>query len=174
MSRTAFDVKLSRHEVKHSLHWSCQRFFTSEEPEVTLEERHAWIRLVVSVVVYGVYVAVLLGQAEGRTLVEVEYAAALLWTIGGGIAGTILMEIVVAAVRPGSLVTDERDREIGRFGSHTGQAFVAIGALAGMLMAVAGWDRFWIANVIYLCFILSAVLESVAKIFLYRAGVPRW
>lgn len=140
---------------------------------MTLEERRAWIMLVVSVVGYGVYVVVVLLNAEGRPLAETEYAAALLWTIGAGIAAAILLEIVLSMVRPGSLVKDERDREIGRFGDQTGQAFVVIGAVAAMLMAVAGWDRFWIANVIYLCFVLSAVVGSMAKLSLYHGGVPQ-
>jgi hypothetical protein len=38
------------------------------------------------------------------------------------------------------------------------------------LMALAEWDHFWIANVIYLTFVLSAVVGSVAKIFAYRQG----
>jgi len=49
---------------------------------------------------------------------------------------------------------------------------VIIGATAAMLMAMAGWDRFWIANVIYLCFILSAILGSVTKIIAYRTSFP--
>ena len=57
-------------------------------------------------------------------------------------------------------------------GDYTGQSFVIIGATAAMLMAMAGWDRFWIANVIYLCFILSAILGSVTKIIAYRTSFP--
>jgi len=72
----------------------------------------------------------------------------------------------------GSRLTDARDREIGRVGDYTGQSFVIIGATAAMLMAMAGWDRFWIANVIYLCFILSAILGSVTKIIAYRTSFP--
>jgi hypothetical protein len=72
----------------------------------------------------------------------------------------------------GSRLKDARDREIGRVGDYTGQSFVIIGATAAMLMAMAGWDRFWIANVIYLCFILSAILGSVTKIIAYRTSFP--
>jgi hypothetical protein len=39
-----------------------------------------------------------------------------------------------------------RDKEIGRLGEYTGQSFVVIGAVAAMLMAMAGWDHFWIAT----------------------------
>jgi hypothetical protein len=72
----------------------------------------------------------------------------------------------------GSRLRDARDREIGRVGDYTGQSFVIIGATAAMLMAMAGWDRFWIANVVCLCFILSAIPGSVTKIIAYRTGFP--
>jgi hypothetical protein len=49
-----------------------------------------------------------------------------------------------------------------------------IGAAAAMLMAMASWDRFWIANTIYLSLVLSTVLASAIKVTAYRRGLPRW
>ncbi|MEW9533909.1 hypothetical protein [Microbispora sp. NPDC049125] len=142
---------------------------------MTLEQRRAWIRLVVTVAAYGGYVAVVLGRTGGRPLTEAPYAAALLWSIGAAIVATIVAEVVIGAVNPkASLVKDVRDREIGRLGDHVGQSFVVIGAVAAMLMAVAGWDRFWIANVIYLCFALSSLLGNVTKVVVYGGSLPRW
>jgi hypothetical protein len=46
--------------------------------------------------------------------------------------------------------------------------------VAALLMAMAEWDHFWIANVIYLAFVLSAILGSVAKIVAYRRGFQPW
>jgi len=66
------------------------------------------------------------------------------------------------------------DREIYRFGEYIGQSFVVIGGVAALLMAMAEWDHFWIANVIYLTFVLSAMLGSVAKIVAYRRGFQPW
>lgn len=142
---------------------------------MTHEEKRAWIRLVAAVLAYGGYAAVLAARADGRPLTAVPYAAALLWSVGASIAGSIVAEIVLGAVIPkASRAKDVRDREIGRLGEHTGQSFVVIGAVAAMLMAMAGWDRFWIANVIYLCFALSAVLGSTTKVILYRGSFPQW
>ena len=141
---------------------------------MTHEEKRAWIRLVVAVLGYAAYLGVVLSRADGA-LTEAPYAAVLLWTVGAGIAAAIVAEIVMAAVDPGaSRVTDVRDREIGRLGDHVGQAFVAIGAVAAMLMAMADWDTFWIANVIYLFFTLSAIVGGIAKVVVYRRGVPEW
>lgn len=142
---------------------------------MTHEEKRAWIMLVVSVVAYATYVINVLARADGRPLAEVPYAAALLWTVGVAIAVSILAEIAIGVVTPrASRAKDVRDREIGRLGEHTGQSFVVIGAVAAMLMSMAEWDPFWIANVIYLCFVLSAVLGSITKIIAYRGGFQEW
>ncbi|GIF67744.1 hypothetical protein Ais01nite_57790 [Asanoa ishikariensis] len=142
---------------------------------MTLEQRRAWIGLVVAVIGYSVYLVVVLARADGLPLTEVAYAAPLLWTIGAGIVTAIVAEILFAIVNPGaSLVRDDRDREIGRLGDHVGQPFMVVGAVAAMLMAMADWAPFWIANVIYLGFVLSAVVGGIAKVVVYRAGVPEW
>ncbi|MBY8875104.1 hypothetical protein K7640_25060 [Micromonospora sp. PLK6-60] len=142
---------------------------------MTHEEKRAWTMLVVSVVAYAVYAAVVLSRAGGGPLAATTYAGALLWTVGGAVAVNIVAEIGMGVVNPrASRVKDVRDREIGRLGDHVGQAFVVIGAVSAMLMALAEWDRFWIANVIYLCFVLSAVVGSLTKVIVYRRGVPQW
>ncbi|WCN79659.1 hypothetical protein [Micromonospora sp. LH3U1] len=142
---------------------------------MTHEEKRAWIMLVVSVVGYAVYAAVVLNRADGGPLAAIPYAGVLLWTVGGAIVASIVAEIGVGVVNPrASRVKDVRDREIGRLGDHVGQAFVVIGAVSAMLMALAKWDWFWIANVIYLCFVLSAAVGSLAKVIVYRKGVPQW
>ncbi|MBB2948539.1 hypothetical protein FB565_008322 [Actinoplanes lutulentus] len=139
------------------------------------EEKRAWIRLVVAVLGYGVYLAVVLSGSGGRPVHEVAYASALLISVGAAIAAAVAAETAWAALAPGaSRASDERDREIGRLGDHVGQAFVVIGAVAAMLMAMAEIDHFWIANVIYLGFVLSAILGGIAKVVVYRTGVPQW
>jgi hypothetical protein len=140
---------------------------------MTHQEKRAWIMLVVTVITYAAYTVIILGRAHGRPLPDVPYAVTLLWTVGVSIVASIVLDIATAGPRRERL-TDVRDRQIGRFGDQTGQAFVIIGALAAMLMAMAGWHRFWIANVIYLGFTLSAVLGSIAKIGMYRGRLPQW
>jgi hypothetical protein len=141
---------------------------------MTLEERRAWIRMLAGVGAYVTYVVTVLARTDGRKLTETPYAATLLWSIVAAIVVSIVVEIVVNTVRRGSMVTDERDRAIGRLGDRVGQAFVIIGALAAMLMAMADWHPFWIANVVYLCFALSMALGSIAKVLAYRGSLPQW
>ena len=95
----------------------------------------------------------------------------MLGTIGGSIVLSIILHIFFA---PQIGKKDQREREIHRFGEYTGYAFITIGALAAMVFAMFEFDHFWIANVVYLCFVLSAILGSIAKIVAYRSGLPRW
>ncbi|MEN3360679.1 MAG: hypothetical protein V7637_4661 [Mycobacteriales bacterium] len=142
---------------------------------MTHEEKRAWIRLVVAVLGYAAYVTVIVSRAGGRRLPDVPYASTLVWTVAAAIVAAIAAEAGMAIVVPGaSRAKDVRDREIGVLGEHVGQSFVVIGAVAAMLMAMADWDRFWIANVIYLCFVLSAVLSGVTKVIVYRRRFPEW
>ncbi|WP_238010619.1 hypothetical protein KZZ52_31165 [Dactylosporangium sp. AC04546] len=131
--------------------------------------------LVTAVLAYAAYVVVVLRRAGDGALTDVPYAGPLLWTVGGAIVANIVLEIGLGVVNPrASRAKDVRDREIGRLGDHVGQAFVVIGAVSAMLMAIAEWDFFWIANVIYLCFVLSSVLGSVTKVLVYRGSLPQW
>jgi cell division protein FtsW (lipid II flippase) len=140
---------------------------------MALEEKRAWIMLMVSVCAYAAYLIAVLGRTGA--LAEEPYAGTLLWSIGGAIAVSIVLNIAAVILAPaGARTKDQRDREINRVGEHIGQSFVVIGGLAALLLALAEADHFWIANVIYLAFVLSAVLGSVAKIFAYRRGFQSW
>jgi hypothetical protein len=139
------------------------------------EERTAWIMLVVSLATYGLYVAMILGRAGSAPLEEVSYVDVLLWTTGGAIIGSILLNITGSILmREGAGKKDQRDREIYRFGEYIGQSFLVIGGVAALLMAMAEFHYFWIANAVYLAFFLSGALASVAKIVAYRRGLPAW
>lgn len=66
--------------------------------------------------------------------------------------------------------TDDRDREIDRMATVRTLLVLVAGALAALGMALAEWPHFWIANVIYLAFVLQAVSSAVVKIVAYRRG----
>ena len=135
------------------------------------EEKRAWLLGVVAVGGYGAYVAIILNRAGDTPLADVPYAATLLWSIGAAIVASIVLQIVVSIASPKTAgQKDQRDREINRFGEYIGQSFVIIGGVAALLMALAKLPYFWIANVIYLAFVLSALLGSTAKIVAYRRG----
>ncbi|MFI1466788.1 hypothetical protein [Streptomyces wuyuanensis] len=142
---------------------------------MAFEEKRAWVMGVVAVAAYATYLAVVLGRADGVALAEVPYASVLLWSVGAAIAVTIALHIAIALASPGEAdVKDERDRAITRFGELTGQSFVVLGGVVALVLAMAEADHFWIANTVYLAFVLSAVLGSVARIGAYRWGFQPW
>lgn len=142
---------------------------------MAFEEKRAWIMVVVTIAAYLIYLTLILGRAGSTPLPEVAYAGAMLGSIGGAIAAAIALHILVSIITPeGANQKDQRDREIHRFGEYIGQSFVILGGVAALLMALAKLPHFFIANGIYLAFVLSALLGSTAKIVAYRRGLPQW
>ena len=143
---------------------------------MSYEEKGTWVYLAVSIVGYGVYLSLVLPQlASGVAVEDVDYVAPMLWTIGGAIVAAIVGRILVEIVFPSeSTKGDVRDREIDRLGTRVGGSFVVIGALGALVLSMLEADWFWIANVVYLCFVLSALLESITRLVAYRRGVPTW
>ncbi|WP_433256000.1 hypothetical protein ACQPYK_16050 [Streptosporangium sp. CA-135522] len=139
------------------------------------EEKLAWIMAVVTTVAYATYLTLLLGRTGPTPLAEVPYVPTMLWTIGAAILASIVLRILVSALAPQDAgKKDQRDREINRFGEHAGQSFVVVGGVAACGLAMAEADQFWIANVLYLAFVLSSILGSIAKIVAYRRGFWPW
>ncbi|MFT2816678.1 hypothetical protein [Leifsonia sp. A12D58] len=139
------------------------------------EEKRAWIMLVVSLGAYAIYLGIILSQATATPLVDVQYAPVMLWSIGGAIIAAIILNILASIVSPKDAgKKDQRDREIYRFGEYVGQSFLVIGGVAALTMAMAEVPYFWIANAVYLAFVLSAFLSSFARVIAYRKGLPTW
>jgi hypothetical protein len=116
-------------------------------------------------------VATVLAQAASAPLVDVDYVPAMLWTIATAIAAGIVVNIVVGIFTPRLDQTkDVRDRDIAQLGERVGQAFLVVGGVATLLLAIVEAPYFYIANVVYLCFVLSAVLSSVTRVVVYRRG----
>ena len=142
---------------------------------MSFEEKGAWVSVLVTVGTYVAYLIIILGRADGAPLAEVSYVPTMLWTIGIAIALQILGRIAVAIAKPSEAdKSDVRDKEINRFGDYVGQSLVVVGGLAALIMAMAEVDHFWIANTIYLAFVLSGILAAVTKIIAYRRGFQPW
>jgi hypothetical protein len=142
---------------------------------VTHEEKRAWIIAVLAVAMYAAYLAVVLYRSADTPVAEVSYVSPLLWTVGISIAASIVLSIAVSIGAPKDASRrDQRDREIHRFGEYAGQSFVVIGGVAALGLALAEVDQFWIANVIFAGFTLSAIVGSAAKIAAYRWGFQPW
>jgi len=139
---------------------------------VSYEEKGTWVYLVTSAAAYLVYLAIMLGRVASTPVDQVPYVAVLLWTCGASIVANMAGRMLVEMARPSdSRRADVRDKEIYRSGEYASRWFLVAGAAAAMLMAMAKWDYFWIANVIYLGFVLWAVGGSALKLVAYRRGL---
>jgi hypothetical protein len=148
------------------------------------EEKITWVSAVVAVVVPVAYFAVILSQLGDVPVAEIAYQRTLLIAIGVSIVMTIIGAImtgigtgVAAEIRePGSTDemdigrSDERDKEIGRKGDLVGFYVSSVGVVIALGITMLEYEYFWIANVLYLSFVLGAVIGSVVKLVSYRRG----
>ena len=142
---------------------------------MSYEEKGVWVYLVAGVISYGVYLALVLGQATTVPLAETDYAVPLLASIGISIGLSIVGRILLEIVKPSeSYRSDDRDRAIDRLGDARGQWALIAAALGALVLALLDAPTFWIANVVYLGFVLSGILAFVAKSVMYRRGLPTW
>lgn len=140
------------------------------------EERNVWVTLIVSVLTMAVYVIVVLQQAGGGPLTEVDWVPIMLWTIGGSIGISIVVSILwgmVAGMRDPDGVgkSDQRDRDIAHMSTRVGQAFLVIAGLGVLVLCAFEADWFWIANTMFFGFAVSTVVGSIASVIAYRRGL---
>ena len=139
---------------------------------MSYEEKGIWVYLVTSAGAYAVYLVIIAGRLASTPAAQVPYIAVLLWTAGASMVANMAGRVLVETARPSdSRRADVRDREIYRFGEYASRWFLVAGAAAALVMAMAEVDYFWIANVIYLGFVLWAVAGSVLKLVAYRRGL---
>jgi hypothetical protein len=139
---------------------------------MSYEEKGTWVYLVTSAGAYVVYVVIILGRLQSTPAAEVSYGWVLLWTtVASAVAGTVGRTLVETAGPSESRRRDVRDKEIYRFGEYASRWLVVGGAAVGFVLALAKVNYFWIANVLYLGFVLWAIAGSVVKIVAYRRGL---
>jgi hypothetical protein len=161
-----------------------------QEAVMSFEEKFTWVSGVVSALVAGAYYTFVVGQLRAVPVAEIAYQRPLLIAIGALIVLTIVGAILTAIVTAiGTAVTaeitgegsaedsvgdigrsDERDADINRRGELVGYYVSSAGALGVLALAMLRYDPFWIANALYLSFVVGALVASVAKIVAYRRG----
>ncbi len=145
------------------------------EHDMGYEEKIAWAGVIVSIVHFTIYLSELLTRAATTPMPETPYVDAMLWSIGVAIMVMIVVSIIVAVTTgKHGRETDIRDKQITARAEFTSRGLLIAAALTALIFAMLELDPFWIANVIYLGFFFSAMLEAITKIALYRRGMPAW
>jgi hypothetical protein len=135
------------------------------------EEKHSWIYVVVGVLVPLVYFATVLSEVPGTDVATIGYVRPMLTAIGVGIGASIVLSIVAAIISPREAgKTDVRDKEINRRGEYVGFYVMSVAAIVPLGLTMAKAEHFWIANALYLAFVLAALASAVVKIVAYRRG----
>ena len=146
------------------------------------EEKITWLEGAVALGVPAVYFGIMWGRLADTSASAIEYQSTLLWAIGVSIALTVVGAIltgigsgIAAELREEGSAKDmdrkdERDVTINRKGTVAGH-YVSSGLLVGALaLAMLEYDHFWIANSIYLAFVVGAFVTAVVKLVSYRRG----
>jgi hypothetical protein len=138
-------------------------------------EKSDWVVLVVGVPTLLAYLAVVVPQLLSEPIAEVDWVEPMVFAIVGFVVANVLGNVVVAAINPSEAEqSEQRDREIDRYGERVGNWLVAAGAVAALVLAKARADHFWIANAIFLAGIAGALLSSATKIAAYHGPFQRW
>lgn len=137
---------------------------------MSYEEKGVWALLVTSVAVYLAYAGMVLARAADP-ITGTPYQALLGWSIGATVLVSVVARVLIEVVRPSETDRgDLRDREISRLGVVRSWWLLITGALAALVLALLEAPHFWIANVLYLGFVLQTVTASVVALVAYRRG----
>ncbi|MGV3712940.1 hypothetical protein [Pseudolysinimonas sp.] len=137
---------------------------------MSYEEKYTWLFGIIAPVGYIVYLILTFTTGDGP-LGETSYIWPMVGTIVGAIVVGILSGIVLGILNPKEAgKADQRDREITWFGERAGNSFVVIGGVAALILCFVQAPYAWIANVLYLGFVLSAILTTLVKLSAYHRG----
>ena len=116
---------------------------------MTFLEKGNRVVLVVAVPTLLGYGAVVAPQVLGKPMAEVSWIQPMIFAIVGFVVANVLGNVVAAASNPGEAdKNDERDREIDQFGERVGNWLLVAGSIAALVLTLAEFDYFWIANAI--------------------------
>ena len=140
-------------------------------------ERNTWAQLIASAGGTAVYLAIVLPQLATTPVGEIDWVWPMIWSIVGAIVASIVISIlwgILAGMANPEVehTADLRDREIEQLGDRVGQAFMVIGGLVALVLAMVEGPWFWIGNAIFLGFFFSAFLGGLTRIVVYRRGMP--
>ena len=138
---------------------------------MSYEEKGQVVYLGVTATAYAVYLVLVLPQLSTTPLDEINYQPILLATILVAIFAAIVGRIAVEMIRPSDTVREDvRDRDIGRFGEYVAGLVLGIGMVVPFILALTEAPYFWIANAMYLVYVLQAIVGAIIKLVAYRRG----
>lgn len=138
---------------------------------MSFEEKSTWVMAAVTPTSYAVYLSVVMPRLTHTAASQVAYEWPLVASVVAAIVAAIVGHIVITASNPREAdLNDERDKMIERSGGYIGSFVLGAGALGALTLTMMQFDHFWIANSLYLTFVLADLTSSVVKLLRYRVG----
>lgn len=138
---------------------------------MSYEEKGTWVYLLVQLITFPAYVVGIVRKAGGGAISDVNYVPGLLWIIGIAIGLSIVGRVAIEIATPSETTKlDVRDKEINRLAEYTGGVVLSVSMVAPLGLAMREADHFWIANAIYVAFVLSSAVTIAVKLRAYRRG----
>lgn len=138
---------------------------------MSFQEKSTWVMGATMLVAYGWYFSVVISQLDSTVFRRSGYQSVMLVAVGILVALAVMSHILIAFMNPkGADSTDERDREINRFGEYIGGYVLGAGALFALALAMIAVEQFWIANAILLALVVSELVSAGTRVVLYRRG----
>ena len=146
------------------------------------EEKITWVSAVVTVIVPIAYFVIMLGRLGGTSAADIAYEKPLLIAIAASIVLTIIGSILtgigtgISAEIRGRRAEDEierkdeRDKTISRRGDLIGYYVASAGMVGVLALTLLQYEYFWIANALYLSFVVATLVSSVVKLVAYHRG----
>jgi hypothetical protein len=153
------------------------------EAAVPFEEKITWVNAVVAVIVPVVYFSIVLGRLGDSSAADIAYQRPLLIAIGASIVLTIVGAILtgigtgISAELRGRSASGEIDRKderyvrIARHGDLIGLYVSSAGMVVVLGLTMLKYEYFWIANALYLSFIVGTLVGSAVKLTSYHRGL---
>ena len=135
------------------------------------QEKSAIVMTGALVIVYGAYFAIVLQWLANSPVDEIVYQPLMIIAIVPLVILAVVSHIVIALANPKEANTyDERDRLITLRAEQIGGYVLAVGVFAGLVLAMAEFAHFYIANALLLFWVLAEIADGAWKIVLYRRG----
>ena len=138
---------------------------------MSFEEKGTWLYGVLLIAMPALYLATVLGQVAAVPVTEIEYQSALIAAIVGTIILSIIGMIVIGISSPREAgQAGQRDKDINRLGEYVGGIVLAVGMVVPFGLAMLEVPYFWIANAMFLTFVVAGLCGTIVKLVLYRRG----
>jgi len=146
------------------------------------EEKMTWVSGLAMIVVPLVYFVVMIGRLQSTPAADIAYQVPLIVAMVASVVlviiGAIVMAIgtsISATIRgrkPEDEIDrkDERDKTISRRGDLIGYYVASAGMVGVLILTMLETDYFWIANALYLSFVVAMAVSKVVKLVAYRRG----